>query len=362
MIAVLTLILLFLYFVTSSTILLGMFALSLLSLIGSSIHRNRMESQNKKKTKIEQEQLDILKQLAAKEGIELPEAPKEETFATKLDSFVEGFTHDYLENDEGKALRLRLRGKAAPDSPEDGKKIEKRVEYFKPKSETAKWVPPNRQKNKTQNWSPEVILMMLLISIFVLGSVIALTSDPSPELETRLRSEQEKRKAFEEERRKALILEEQEREKAIREAQKVREANDALIYAIHAGNVERVKTAIANGADVNAESGYATPLHRASQDSMYGGDIPNGSEIRRILVEAGADVNRKASDGDTPLHSAAWGSRGGNISAARFLIAHGADVNAKNNRGKTPWHIASMFGNSMFIQVLISAGATWNDE
>ena len=362
MMVAITLIFLILYFVVGSTFMLIMVALSLLGLIGSSMHRNRVESQNKEKIKVEQEQLSILKQIATKEGIELPEPPpQKETSSMKLDSFLAGFAHDYLEDEEGKAIRLWLRGKVASDIPENGEKTEKRTEYFKLEPETV-----NGQKNKTQGWSSGTILLTVLVLGFISLTVVVSKLNSSPELKTKAMSEALK---IEEERRKAWILKKQEREKAIREAekaqeeaQKTRQANDALITAIHRGDVQGVRKAIADGADVNAESGYATPLHRASQDSMYGGDIANGNQIRGILVAYGADVNRKASDGDTPLHSAAWGTRGGNIPAARFLIAHGADVNAKNDTGETPWHIARNFGNASFIQVLISAGATWEPE
>ena len=104
MLAALTFILLFLYFATSSTVLIGMFVLSVLGSLATGVHRHRMESQNKERVKVEQEQLDILKRLAVKEGIELPESPPpKESVSIAKKSFLAG--------DEGKDLRAQLRGR-----------------------------------------------------------------------------------------------------------------------------------------------------------------------------------------------------------------------------------------------------------
>ena len=55
-------------------------------------------------------------------------------------------------------------------------------------------------------------------------------------------------------------------------------------------------------------------------------------EVVRALVEAGADVNARNSDGDTPLLVAAFFCR---PEIVQHLLAYGADKSAKNNAGKT---------------------------
>ena len=68
--------------------------------------------------------------------------------------------------------------------------------------------------------------------------------------------------------------------------------------AAEAGNIEAVKQAIADGADVNAKDfAGATPLHRAAQAGH--------NEIAELLIVKGADVNAKNNLGGTSLHFSA---------------------------------------------------------
>ena len=57
------------------------------------------------------------------------------------------------------------------------------------------------------------------------------------------------------------------------------------------------------------------------------------NDIARKLIEHGADVNGKAANDLTALHTAA---ARGNLEAARLLLDHGADPNATSTDGKTP--------------------------
>jgi len=71
----------------------------------------------------------------------------------------------------------------------------------------------------------------------------------------------------------------------------------SILKAAQDGNIEAVKQAIADGADVNAKNTSGmTPLHRAG---WYG-----HNEIVELLIAKGADVNAKAENGDTPLDHA----------------------------------------------------------
>lgn len=56
------------------------------------------------------------------------------------------------------------------------------------------------------------------------------------------------------------------------------------------------------------------------------------------LVQAGANVNVKGLDNDTPLHDAA---SNGHLKLIKLLVERGADIHAKNSKGKAPLDIAA---------------------
>ena len=95
--------------------------------------------------------------------------------------------------------------------------------------------------------------------------------------------------------------------------------------AAKAGNIEAVKQAIADGADVNARDDQfgGTPLHGAAG---YG-----RTKVAELLLAEGAEVDSKDDKYEvTPLHYAAFN---GHKEIAELLIAKGADVNAKDRIG-----------------------------
>ena len=68
--------------------------------------------------------------------------------------------------------------------------------------------------------------------------------------------------------------------------------------------------------------------------------IKNTPEVLKVLIEAGADVNAKDTDGLTPLMLAA--QHNPNPKALTALLEAGADAKAKNNEGKTALDYARM--------------------
>ena len=73
-------------------------------------------------------------------------------------------------------------------------------------------------------------------------------------------------------------------------------------------------------------------------------------DICRLLLDKGAKVEAKNSDGWTPLHYAA---RNDHIEIVRLLCDRGADVEACSNDGRRPLHTAAMNGRISVVKELI---------
>lgn len=89
-----------------------------------------------------------------------------------------------------------------------------------------------------------------------------------------------------------------------------------------------------HGASINAKTtdGW-TALHSAT----YWGQ----AEVMTVLIRRGADVNSQTAGNQTPLHLAASAPNGGNPKALEILLLNEfVDVNAVNKVGETPRTIA----------------------
>lgn len=121
----------------------------------------------------------------------------------------------------------------------------------------------------------------------------------------------------------------------------------ALRKAVEEGDLENVRSLIAEGADVNVKYDKSeTPLYIAIESGQI--------EIARLLIEKGANVNAKGGRFFTPLHLAA---RFGHVEMVELLISEGADVNAKGIGVWTPLLLAVRFGNTEMAKLLIAKGA-----
>ena len=145
------------------------------------------------------------------------------------------------------------------------------------------------------------------------------------------------------------------------QAQDIKPANPkadrALIDAVRKGSketekIERLKQAIAAGADVTAKDKIrGTPLHYAA---AYG-----HKKIVELLIAAGADVNLKDEEEKTTLHYAAVNGR---KVIGELLIAEGADVNAKDEDGRTPLDATSVFNKAETAALLRKHGGKTSEE
>jgi ankyrin repeat protein/beta-lactamase regulating signal transducer with metallopeptidase domain len=112
-----------------------------------------------------------------------------------------------------------------------------------------------------------------------------------------------------------------------------------LHIAANRGRSEIVDLLIDTGAHVNVTGTAGTPLHFAARaDRTVDGEIVG--QIVKKLLDHGAEVNTTEKESDrTALHFAA---QRGRTQVARLLLAAGADVNAKDNQGRTPLSCAEV--------------------
>jgi ankyrin repeat protein len=128
---------------------------------------------------------------------------------------------------------------------------------------------------------------------------------------------------------------------------------DALAAAIQAGDVATLQDMLAENpglASAPLGSGYGTrtPLHVVTD---WPGYFPNGPEVVRLLIQAGADPNAQSpgkSFAETPLH---WAASSDDSEVAAALIDGGADLEATEGSIGTPlgnavgyacWHVARL--------------------
>jgi len=125
-----------------------------------------------------------------------------------------------------------------------------------------------------------------------------------------------------------------------------------LFAAAATGDVVRVKTLLAEGADVNTrDKDGATALLTVAMKGY--------KDVVEVLLANKADVNAKDKAGWTPLHAAA---EHGHKDIVELLLAHKADVNAKTEGGSTPLHVAAGNGQKDVAELLLANKADVNAQ
>jgi uncharacterized protein len=139
-----------------------------------------------------------------------------------------------------------------------------------------------------------------------------------------------------------------------------------LRLAVHAGDVEAIQRLLRNDPALatarlgSKDSGTTTPLHLVTD---WPGYFPNGPQIVRLLIDAGADPNalttsrgaETAGPGDeTPLHYAASSD---DADVAEALIEGGADIEAPDGSIGTPLDNAVGYGCWHVARLLVARGA-----
>jgi len=190
---------------------------------------------------------------------------------------------------------------------------------------------------------------------------------------------------------------------------------DPIHYAAHEGRVDRVRSLLDSGVNINSRSKHRwTPLHLAAQ--------ANRIEVARLLLDRGADIDARGWFKATPLRDAAaygskevglllidrgaiidieiaaglgrvdllnqlindgpttvpatgeaatapqgdhplpvhWAAMNGEIEAIAFLLQHGFDINEQDDRERSPLEVAKWKKQPETVEWLLQHGAAWD--
>jgi len=106
--------------------------------------------------------------------------------------------------------------------------------------------------------------------------------------------------------------------------------NVDLFEAASKGNLDAIKKHIAAGTDLNQKD----PNPTGNKDDALGMAAAFGhTNVAKALIEAGADINSRNKNGDTPLHISSFLCY---TEIVQSLLDKGADKNARNNAGSKP--------------------------
>jgi ankyrin repeat protein len=131
------------------------------------------------------------------------------------------------------------------------------------------------------------------------------------------------------------------------------QAFQLLQDAVGANDIAAARAAIKAGADVNESRARGGP-------GVFSGPIlltaayHGRTEIVRLLIDSGANIQVKNPDNLTALHHAAIM---GQDEAVRLLCKAGAEVNAIDKRGNTPLSLALQYKHAGTAEILRRAGA-----
>ena len=110
-----------------------------------------------------------------------------------------------------------------------------------------------------------------------------------------------------------------------------------LFQAVHDDNPVLVNFFCRKGFDTNVQDNLGwTPLHHCAQNYQ--------TEVAKILIENGTELDIKDNYGNTALFRATFASQDkGDV--IRLLLEHGANRDSKNNAGVSPRQLANTIEN-----------------
>ena len=130
----------------------------------------------------------------------------------------------------------------------------------------------------------------------------------------------------------------------------IHDLDTAVIKAAQEGDLRKIRLLVADGADVNAESGDQwTPLMIAAQGFDIG--------AVKTLFTQGAALDTAGGNGWTALMIA---TIEGQVEVVRALLEQGAQVNSEHNKGWTALRFAISMDETEILRLLLDAGADAN--
>lgn len=125
----------------------------------------------------------------------------------------------------------------------------------------------------------------------------------------------------------------------------------ALHQAAEAGNVEVIELLLAAGADISARNeSVGTPLH-------YAGRNP---DVARCLLKHGCPVDAPGNEDSLGMPALSSTVAFGNTEVIKLLLEAGANINAQDQRGETALMWAAQLGKTDVLKLLIQSHADLN--
>ena len=127
---------------------------------------------------------------------------------------------------------------------------------------------------------------------------------------------------------------------------------DALALALDGKHTATARVLLERGAHANAISDQTSGerlIHTVAKNSGWG-YIPNLT----LLLEKGADLEAKTTDGQTPL---VLGIQADNTETVEYLLEQGADLDTRDNNGQTPLIAAVQRHRFEILSLLLDRGA-----
>jgi ankyrin repeat protein len=139
-----------------------------------------------------------------------------------------------------------------------------------------------------------------------------------------------------------------------------RAMNDTNTGPLHVsaanGRTELARILLDRGADIDQKNDLGqTALHAAM--GWYG-----AVDTVRLLLDAGAHIDATDAEGRTPLHLEAAEGRFGKMEIVEALLERGARVDVLDAHGRSALQIAATRGRSDIVRALLARGASPNIE